>query len=150
MGAACFLVLPALLLGSCMLMSDPRVATSGSSATAGQARDDFRAMLDDTQALIGGDWVDQDDPTPRACVVQWGLAGETYASLRLSATTPDTRLLSWVQREWERLGYDVERTEIGPASQLTGRTSIGGELVILRVSDRGVTLQGESACRPAE
>lgn len=143
-GAACILVLPVLLLGSCMHVA-PAPALS-----AEQARDDYRAVLDDTQRLIGGDWVDQDDPTPRSCLVQWGLSGESFASLRISSAAASPRVLDWIQRQWERDGYSVERTAIGPVSQLTATTGLTGELMILRVSDRGMTLQGESACRPAE
>ena len=143
-GAACFLLLPVLLLGSCMLQSDPRAAVSP-GPTPQQARTELHDVLAQTQDLTGGDWSDQDDDAPRSCTVQWGLAGVSYAALRISASTGS---LESVARAWERWGYDVERTTVGPVSQLVARAS--GELLIFRESDRGMTLQGESACRPAE
>lgn len=144
-GAACFLLLP-VLLGSCMLQSDPRVVAAAGDSPA-EARTELLAVLQQTESLVGGDWDRQDDPTPRSCTVQWGLAGVAYPALRLaplSAGSADA-----VARAWDRWGYDVSRAAVGPAAQVIARGD-GGELLVFRVSDKGMTLQGESACRPAE
>ncbi len=146
-GAACLLVLPALLLGSCMLQPSARAVTD---PTALDARAALTSVLDDTQDLLGGTWDSQDDPTPRSCAVQWGLAGDAYAALRLSSSVPDSRALESVRRVWERLGYTVAFTAVGPASQLTATKGLTDGFMVFRMSDRGMTLQGESACRPAE
>ena len=47
-------------------------------------------------------------------------------------------------------GHDVTvaTTQIGPVSQLVA-TSADHQILIFRVSDRAMTLQGESECRPA-
>ena len=60
-GAACILVLPTLLLGSCMVQADVRA----SGPTLAEARDAFYATIDDTEDLLGGTWDVQDDPAPR-------------------------------------------------------------------------------------
>ena len=145
-GAACFLVLPVLLLGSCMSQSDPQVAVVPGDSPA-EARDDLLSVLDDTQQLVGGDWDVRDASAARSCTVQWGLRGVTYPALRLA--TASAVSLAAVESAWKGWGYGVEITTVGPATQLIG-TGPGGELLIFRLSDRGMTLQGESACRPAE
>ena len=180
-GAACFLVLPTLLLGSCMVQGQSVIAPRGagfaaSAPTLEQARVDFYAVVDATVELVGGDWVNQDSATSRGCVVSFGLAGRTYTALRLATSTvaeasvpdttvPDTtvpeiaspsatltplstsEILRGVTSSWTGLGYTVERTRVGPAIQLLA-TSAAHEQLIFRISDRAMTLQGESECRP--
>ena len=119
-------------------------------ARPAQSRDDFREALDGTQNLIGGSWQELDDPTPRSCVVQWGVEGQTFSALRTTSAAASGGIVDWLEREWERDGYAVEQTAIGPVSQLTATTGFGGATLILRVSDRGMTLQGESACQRDE
>lgn len=142
-GAACFLVLPVLLLGSCMVRG--QVATAPDASTSAEARADLYATLDDTQNLIGGDWTNQDDPNSLACEFG-GTAGRTYSALRVAAPVADPSAA--VEAAWVSAGYTVESTEIGPVSQLVGEAS-GHALLIFRLSDRAMTLQGESECRPA-
>lgn len=142
-GAACFLVLPVLLLGSCMVPA--HTATSPDASTLAEARSDLYAALDDTQRLIGGQWSNQDDPDSRGCAIG-DSPGRTYSALRIADPVADP--LSAVTAAWEGDGYSVERLEIGPVSQLTG-TNAGAALLIFRLSDRAMSLQGESECRPA-
>ena len=136
-GAACILVLPTLLLGSCMAPS------SGAGATDSV---DFFVVLDATQDLAGGSWSVQDDPTARGCVLPDGSEGETYSALRISSMP--AAALNTVAAAWEDYGYTVDRASIGPVSQLIGTNDTSGVL-IFRVSDRAMTLQGESDCQPA-
>jgi hypothetical protein len=146
-GAACFLVLPVLLLGSCMVRVGPAQAPDAPSLA--EAHTALLATLDDTQELIGGVWSNQDDPNSRGCILGDG-PGRTFSALRTSAPVADLVAdpSSAVAAAWEHAGYTVDSTEIGPVTQLIG-TSAGAALLIFRLSDRAMTLQGESECRPA-
>ncbi len=135
-GAACILVLPTLLLGSCM--TPP--AETGATA-------DFFAVIDATQDLAGGQWDVQDDPTSRGCVLPDGTEGETFSALRISVMP--AVVLNSVAAAWEDYGYSVDRESIGPVNQLVATNSTS-EVLIFRVSDRAMTLQGESECQPSE
>ena len=132
-----------------MLQSDPRAAAAAGS-TPLEARAALAEVLDETQDLAGGTWTTRDDASPRSCAVQWGLSGDTYALLRISTAPTDSRVADGVQRTWERWGYTVARSEVGPVSQLVGTLSPTAEVMVFRVSERAMTLQGESACRPSE
>ena len=142
-GAACFLVLPVLLLGSCMTRAQADAAQDAPSLA--EARSALYAALDETQQLIGGVWSNQDDPNSRGCILGDD-TGRTFSALRIA--TPIADPSSAVAAAWEDAGYTVDSTEIGPVSQLIG-TNAGAALLIFRLSDRAMTLQGESECRPA-
>ena len=143
-GAACFLVLPVLLLGSCV---PHRLAVTSGGPSLTQAREEFFALIDATQQLAGGTWEVQDDPSTRGCELPDGGLGRTFSALRL-APPPTAPIADPIADAWDDLGYSVARTDIGPVSQLVA-TGDGSEILILRVSDRAMTLQGESECRPA-
>jgi hypothetical protein len=136
-GAACFLVLPVLLLGSCMRAPQP----------AALPATDFLAVIDDTQRLVGGVWENQDDPNSRGCVLADGSSGSTFSALRIS-TSPVEAAQTTVAASWEDLGYSVQTMAVGPVAQLIGTGELGEQL-IFRLSDRAMTLQGESGCRPS-
>ena len=140
-GAACFLVLPVLLLGSCMMQSDVQAASDGPSVQ--EARATFISALDKTEDLIGGAWDNQDDPTARGCELLSGGDGLSYAGLRIGPL----QSVGVIASTWEGWGYTVDRTVVGPVIQLIG-TNDAGAILILRTSDLATTLQGESECRP--
>ncbi|CAN5306349.1 hypothetical protein BH09ACT5_BH09ACT5_00050 [soil metagenome] len=165
-GAACFLVLPALLLGSLMTQAQaasqattPTAPQAGAGASDGssaeptdsapslaEARDRFYALIDDAQQTAGGDWANQDDPDSRGCALPGGGSGRAFSALRI-ADEPVPAAAAAITSAWDDLGYSLERTEIGPVTQLVA-TREGGQILIFRVSDRAMTLQGESECRP--
>ena len=134
LGAACILVLPTLLLGSWAL------------PTATPAEASFSDVIAETQGIVGGTWDVQDDPNSRGCLLPSGAAGRSTSALRIGAPSS---VIAPVTAYWEGLGYTVVQLEIGPVTQLLGTTDAGQQL-ILRVSDRATTLQGESECRPSE
>jgi len=144
-----------LLLGSCLGVAQTagsaQAPGSDSVPTLEQARADFYAVIDDTQELIGGEWDVQDDPNSRGCLLEDGSAGRTFSVLRLAppsdlSVTASVTTAS-VTAAWEQAGYEVEQMSIGPVTQLIA-TSEAHEQLIFRVSDRAMTLQGESECRP--
>lgn len=139
-GAACFLLLPVLLLGSCMTPGQVALAPASSA-------DDFLDVIADTQSVVGGEWAVHDDPATRGCLLPDGTAGRTVSVLRI-ASSPLTRLNA-VAATWEDLGYDVERISVGPVTQLIG-INAANEKLIFRGSTLAMTLQGESACAPGE
>lgn len=136
------LLLTAFVLSGCTL-------DAGSGQTPEQARDAFRAVLDSTQRELGGAWQVNDDPTPRGCTIPLWVEGERYPGLRLGPVPEaPTESLRIVAEHWTSLGYTVEQNHVGDVTEL----SAGGtrfDSLIFRVSDSGMTLQGESECRPS-
>lgn len=132
----------ALSLSGCMV-------APGSGASADDARERFIGILDSTQRELGGEWDKLDDPTPRNCTIPLWVEGIRYPGLRLSSEAPDSQdaALATVEQHWETLELTTERTEVGDATELNA-TSRDGDLVIFRASPKGMTLQGESECRP--
>ncbi len=132
-----------LALGGCSL-------NAGSGLSPLEARAELYDALDDTQELIGGTWDNRDDPTARGCIIPLWVDGETYPALRVGIAPADPdAVIETVQDAWADWDYSVEHTLVGEVNELQGRNSLD-ELLIFRVSDEAMTLQGESECRPDE
>lgn len=126
------------------------VVVPGSGLSSDDAREALYATLDDTQDLLGGQWENRDDPTPRGCLVPLWVSGEQYPGLRLGGEPTDgAEAVDTVRRAWTEWGYRVDETEVGDVIELQGRNGVG-ELVILRIGENAMTLQGESECRPKQ
>jgi hypothetical protein len=123
-------------------------SASGSGISAEQSRDRFYANLDSTQEALGGAWTVQDDSTPRGCSLALWSQGESYAALRLGPVPVDVSAAVTVGRDaLRRQGYHTTIGEVGDVTELRAHGS-GTEVVTFRVTDDGMTLQGESDCRP--
>lgn len=123
--------------------------STGSAQSPSEARDAFRAVLDGTQQVLGGEWEISDDPTARGCVIPLWVDGTRYPALRLAPPPADSdAAVQLVSAHWEELGYSIEISTVGDATELEG-TNPYGALVIFRISSDAMTLQGESECRPA-
>lgn len=121
---------------------------AGSGLSAAEARDAFTVILDETQAAVGGHWEVRDDPTARGCTIPLWVEGERFPALRVSELPdPQADALDTVRELWQELGLSVESSEVGKATELQA-TGKHGEALIFRISDGGMTLQGESECRP--
>lgn len=119
-----------------------------SSGSDSDARDRFIALLDDTQRMVGGDWMVEDDPTPRECVVPLWVAGERYPALRIGdAAAAPAAAAERVVQAWSAEGMTVTRSDVGDVIEVRGET-VDGEVLVLRVSASASTLLGESECRP--
>lgn len=134
---------PLLALGGCSL-------NAGSGLSAVEARSDLYAALDDTQEVVGGQWENRDDPTARGCIIPLWVDGEQYPGLRIGTAPDDVDgTLKTVIEAWDEWGYRVEQTLVGSVNELQGRNSLD-QLLIFRVSDDAMTLQGQSECRPVD
>jgi len=141
--------------GSAVVAASLLLALSGcvvqpvSSVTDEQAHQRFLTLLDDTQDLIGGQWEVRDDPTPRECVIPLWVPGTRMPALRVGeAPSSATAAAERVAEEWEALGIQVTRSDVGDVLEVKGETG-DHELLVLRLSDSASTLLGESECRPA-
>lgn len=124
------------------------VAGSGTSPV--EARAELYDVLDETQELVGGSWDNQDDPTARGCVIPIWVDGEKYPALRIGSPPDDPQVaLAAILDAWDEWGFTVEKTIVGDVNELQAHNSYN-ELLIFRVSDDAMTLQGESECRPSE
>ena len=120
----------------------------GSGLSASQARVQFYNALDLTQAAVGGTWDVQDDSTARGCVIPLWVEGVKFPGLRIGPAPRDPQAMAnAVYAAWSSWGYSVDRSRVGQVIQLQARGS-KGDLLLFRVSENGMTLQGESECRP--
>jgi hypothetical protein len=127
-------------------------ALSGCAASGGisaeESRDRFYASLDSTQEALGGAWTVQDDSTPRGCDLAPWTRGTSYAALRLGPTPDDvSAAVTTARAALREQGYVTTVGEVGDVTELRARRA-GTEVVTFRVTDAGMTLQGESDCRP--
>lgn len=121
---------------------------AGSGLSPVEARTELYEALDETEEIVGGAWENQDDPTARGCVIPFWVDGEMYPALRIGTAPGDASVaLDAVFDAWAEWGYNVEKTLVGEVNELQARNSLD-ELLIFRVSDDAMTLQGESECRP--
>lgn len=120
---------------------------TASGPTAEESRTAFLAALDDTQAALGGAWDNRDDPTPRGCLLSLWAEGVQYPALRIG---PDPRSVEAsvraVEELWADWGFRTERTTLGEAIEVQGHHA--GALLVFRASEKAMTLQGQSDCRP--
>jgi hypothetical protein len=122
--------------------------TDGSGATVLQSRTALYAAADTLQTLLGGEWENRDDPTPRGCTIPIWADGVLYPALRVGGAPGDVdAAVAAVENLWTELGLSSARTTVGSAIELQTRTPIG-ELLVVRVSDEAMTINGESECRP--
>lgn len=136
------LAAPLLAMGGCAIQP-------GSGLSVEEARSQLYAVLDETEQTVGGDWENQDDPTARGCVIPLWVEGELYPALRIGPPPRDVAVtLDTVARAWVEWGYSVRQAKVGDVVELLGRSSVQ-ELIVFRVSDEAMVLQGESECRPA-
>ncbi len=140
--ATAFAVIPLVLaLGGCAV-------ADGSGSSAGEARGALYDTLDATESAIGGVWENFDDPTARGCLIPIAVDGELYPGLRIGpAPRSRASAIDAVVATWTEWGYTVETTIVGEITQLQGRSAVH-ELLVFRVSEAAMTLQGESECRP--
>jgi hypothetical protein len=116
--------------------------------TAGESRDRFHAALDSTQEALGGAWEVQDDGTPRGCGLPLWQEGESYAGLRVGPMPDDvSAAVSTARNVLRDQGYDTAVGGVGDVTEVRARGT-GTEVIIFRITDDGMTLQGESDCRP--
>jgi hypothetical protein len=122
--------------------------SSGSGSSSETAQKSLYSTLDNTQDLLGGTWDNQDDPTPRGCVIPLWSDGELFPALRVGeAPTRTTVAVDAVSTYWTDLGLSLVITNVGDVVEIQGKSDLG-EKLILRVSEEAMTLQGESECRP--
>ncbi len=138
------LVAPAVLVAAAVLSG----CAASDGVSAEESRDRFYASLDATQEALGGAWTVQDDSTPRGCDLPLWAHGESYAALRIGPMPGDVSAAVTVARNALReQGFATTIGEVGNVTELRARRT-GTEVVAFRVTDDGMTLQGESDCRP--
>lgn len=116
--------------------------------TADDARTHLVRAVDQTQELAGGSWTPLDDAVPRGCVIPPWTAGSRASVLRIGTPPADPQTAAeLVDAAWESWGYEVTRATIDPVIEVQGR--FGGELIVFRVSEHAMSLQGEGECSPA-
>lgn len=120
----------------------------GSGLSAEESRTELYDSLDQTQEVLGGSWDNRDDPTSRGCLIPLWVEGKHYPGLRIGSAPTDTGSAADSVREaWTEWGYRVTQTLVGDVVELQARDSVG-QLLVFRVTDDAMTLQGESECRP--
>lgn len=125
------------------------VVVPGSGLSADEARLELYSALDETQLVLGGEWDNRDDPTPRGCLIPLWVEGQHYPGLRLGEAPHDrSSAIDSVRSRWTEWGYRVTETLIGEVVELQAHDEVG-ELLVFRITEEAMTLQGESECRPS-
>lgn len=121
--------------------------SQGSGRAPDEARDAMYEVLATTQLMLGGVWTSEDDPTPRGCVIPLWVDGSQYPALRLGpAPVDEERAAGEVADAWAELDFEITRTDVADIIEIKGTRPLG-EILILRVGEDSMTLQGESECR---
>lgn len=116
--------------------------------TPEEARDEFAALVDETQAALGAEFEVRDDPTPLWCEMSDGREGVRYSFSRLGPAPADAgEAVDTVRELWEGRGYAVRETEVGPAIELATRAEHNAPIVF-GASVHGMTVGGSSGCAP--
>lgn len=93
-----------LLLAGCTPADTPEVLTPQ------EAQAELLAILDDTEAAVGGTWRNDDDASPLACELGSGEKGVTFSGYRRSSDPVEAEAgVEAVVAFWESRGFDVER-----------------------------------------
>jgi hypothetical protein len=148
--AAAILVL--IGLGAIQLGSRPYVAEP--TNTPGNTMGDPEAnrivlvdQLDAAQVLIGGEWVNVDEPNPKVCTVD-GVEGATFTGLRRSTAHADDESLAEVAELWEGMGFDsAVQDTVGPYTVLVATSPTDpGDVRRFGLQDDRMYVFGQGAC----
>jgi hypothetical protein len=137
-----------------MLLTGCTTVDQEDSMTPYEAQATLVALFDRIQTEIGGDWENQDDPSPMSCDVRGGGDGVQFTATRISvhprtmkdaeaATAAVTALLT-------DEGYEIrESVLVNNIYELT-MTNNTGSNIHLGANDVAIGLDGGSDCRPGD
>lgn len=118
-----------------------------------ESQDRLLALLDETQHLIGGEWENEDSPSPRDCELPGsGDTGTTFTGAR-SKPGPglDEAGISEVLAFWEGEGFDAGSKPMGVlTSVLAVDPDNEAYYVELLVGEQATQLNGQAACVPGD
>lgn len=114
--------------------------------SAEQLRDRFEALVEQTQAAAGGEFEVRDPTESLVCDLPDGGEGKSYLFHRSGPAPADVDAAVRAVRElWERRGYSVEQSVVGPVVELTARTEDDAPIVF-GASEHASDVGGESGC----
>ena len=111
------------------------------------------ALLDDTQQLVGGEWQNEDSPSPRDCELPGsGDTGTTFTGARsLAAPALDDATVSKVLDFWEGEGFEAGSKAMGALTSVLGVDPDNkANYVELLIGDQATQLNGQAACVPGD
>jgi len=137
-----------------MLLTGCATADQGDSTTPYEAQDTLVVLFDRIQTEVGGDWENQDDPSPMSCDVRGGGDGVQFTATRISAyprTMEDAKAANAaVTALLTDEGYEIrESVLVNDIYELT-MTNNKGSNIHLGANDVAIGLDGGSDCRPGD
>lgn len=115
--------------------------------TPDETRAHLAAVVEQTQALIARDWVDEDSPTPVECRRPTGEVGATFTTSRhFEGAAPSDAELEAVAALWEQRGLLVGRGPRAIGALLGVDQSDPAFYLQLRVTDEASWLSGQAPC----
>jgi hypothetical protein len=141
----------ALVLGL-MGCSSP-AADPSTQASPKEAQVALLALLDDTQQIIGGEWENEDSPSPRDCELPGsGDTGTTFTGARsLKAPELDDASVSKVLKFWEGEGFEAGSKTMGVlTSVLAVDPDNKAHYIELLIGEHATQLNGQAPCVPGD
>lgn len=127
--------------------------TDASVDSPQESQDKLLALLDETQELIGGEWENEDSPSPRDCELPGsGDTGTTFTGAR-STQGPglDQAGTSELLKFWKSKGFDSGTKSMGVlTSVLAVDPDNEAHYVELLVGKQATQLNGQAACVPGD
>lgn len=127
-------------------------AEQTATATPQENRDALGVLFDDTQALLAGDWKNEDDPEPFPCDPASGGDGVQYSLIRSAEGAPEANdrqvIADRVAEFWKTHGYTTTRSEAPTFGSEVRAINDERSNLLFSVSENATTLHGGSDCTP--
>jgi hypothetical protein len=146
-GIVVVIALGVMQLGPRQYVAEP-TNTPGSTMGDPEAnRTKLLEQLDAAQMLIGGEWVNVDEPNPKVCTVD-GVEGATFTGLRRSTESADEDTLADVADLWQSMGFETALQDtVGPYVVLVATSPTDpGDVRRYGLQDKRMYLYGQGAC----
>jgi hypothetical protein len=119
-----------------------------SNETPEQSQTRLLALLDDVQEQIGGEWTNEDSPSPRGCTLAGGDDGVTFTGTRtLEAPAPTDEQVDGLVSFLTDEGFEAGRSGMGAITDvLAVDPDDETSFVEVRITDQSSQLKGQAAC----
>jgi hypothetical protein len=142
LSAAVGLVALALIVTGCA------AAEPADTQSPEQSQDHLLSLLDDVQTQIGGEWTNEDSPSPRGCQLAGGAEGVTFTGTRtLEAQAVTDAQVDDLVAYLSDQGFDAGRSSVGVlVDVLAVDPDDETSFVEVRIGDQSTQLKGQAAC----
>jgi hypothetical protein len=146
-GILVVIVLGVIQLGPRQYVAEPTNTPGNTMGDPEANRTELVDQLNAAQVLVGGEWVNVDEPNPKVCTVD-GVEGATFTGLRRSTAHADEESLAEVAELWESMGFDTAlHDSVGPYTVLVASSPTDpGNVRRFGLQDDRMYVFGQGAC----